>query len=345
MAFPISPESLTTEWLSDVLGTRVTAFDVSPLGEGVGILGLVTRVTLEADNFAAPTLIAKFPSPSADNRGIADIYDMYYREYVFYTQVAPNVPVKAPACYHAEFNRDNNDFVLLLEDLTGYELGDQVAGCNAAQAKMMVEAMADLHSATWQPGPELDVGRHNSDAQIAGMVAGFGGGWPVVAEMFPEIVTPDVFDAFKGMPDKIRTIVDAFCEDPVCLAHGDMRLDNIFFASDHIAVVDYQAICRSAPEHDLAYFVTQSLADDVRSATDWVALYHARLVANGIDYDLDACRERFRYCALYLLCYAVVICSALDLANERGRALGETLLGNSVRSMAEFNTASLLESL
>jgi hypothetical protein len=38
----------------------------------------------------------------------------------------------------------------------------------------------------------------------------------------------------------------------------------------------------------------------------------------------------------------VVICSALDLANERGRALGETLLGNSLRSIDALNAFELL---
>jgi hypothetical protein len=38
----------------------------------------------------------------------------------------------------------------------------------------------------------------------------------------------------------------------------------------------------------------------------------------------------------------VVICSALDLANERGRALGETLLGNSLRAIEELDAFDLL---
>ncbi len=344
MSFPITIEALSKEWLSDVLGTTVQSFSAEPLGEGVGILGLVTRVTLQAGNFPA-TLIAKFPSPVADNRGIADIYNMYWREYVFYTQIADAVPVRAPACYHAEFNQDNNDFVILLEDLKDYRVGDQVAGCSPEEAELVITGLAQLHASTWQPEQYSDITIHNTEAQAAGMVAGFGAGWPVVKEMFPQIVGEPTFKAGLPLADKIHALLEKICSAPLCVAHGDLRLDNIFFADDHIALVDFQAVCRSAPEHDLAYFVTQSLSDEVRNSRDWVALYHSKLQDAGISYELDACRERYRQCALYLLCYAVVICSALDLANERGRQLGETLLGNSVRSMHELNTFDILESL
>ena len=55
--------------------------------------------------------------------------------------------------------------------------------------------------------------------------------------------------------------------------------------------------------------------------------------AQGIAYDLDRCRERYRVCALYLLCYAVVIAGTLDMGNERGKTLARTLLGNSLSAL------------
>ena len=73
-----------------------------------------------------------------------------------------------------------------------------------------------------------------------------------------------------------------------------------------------------------------------------VALYHEELSLCGVTYDIELSRARYRQCALYFLCYAVVICSALDLANERGKRLGETLLGNALRSIAELDAFDLL---
>jgi len=124
--FPISPEALTTHWLSAVLDCQVNAFSVKPLGEGVGILGLVTRVTLEGEG-CPKTLIAKFQSPVADNRAVAGLYQMYEREITFYTEIAPTLSIRAPRCFHAGYDPDSRAFVLLLEDLDQYEIGDQVA--------------------------------------------------------------------------------------------------------------------------------------------------------------------------------------------------------------------------
>lgn len=339
--FPRSPDELTREWLSRVLNTEVRGFEVRPLGEGVGMLGLVTRVELDADG--PSSLIAKFPSPSPDNRLVADTYNLYSREYAFYTQLAGKVPVRAPICHYAELDRATNDFVLLLEDLGAYRLGDQVLGCSEAEARLVVNSLADLHLATWQPDEYEGVEQHNSEAQIQGMMAGFSAGWPAVAEKFPHLVGRETLATFRRLPEQLPELMNGFCRPPLCIAHGDTRLDNIFFGDGEIILVDFQAVCRSAPEHDLAYFVTQSLGDRVRTGTDWVAVYHARLTAGGLDYGLDACRDRYRRCALYLLCYAVIIGSALDVSNARGRQLADTLLGNSVRSMYELNTAELLE--
>jgi hypothetical protein len=107
--------------------------------------------------------------------------------------------------------------------------------------------------------------------------------------------------------------------------------------------VDWQSLCTSAPEQDLAYFVTQSLPDGVRRAEDWVAVYHRALTDRGVSYDLATCRARYRVCALYLLCYAVIIAGTLDLGNERGRMLARQLLGNAMRSLEELDAFRLLE--
>jgi len=341
MTFPAGPEALTAEWLSQALNSEVEAFSVKPLGEGVGILGLVTRVTLEGKG-CPPTLIAKFPSPVADNRAVANIYDMYEREVTFYRDIAPTLTIRSPTCYYLDYDPGSRGFVLLLEDLQGYENGDQVTGCTEAQCEQIVKAIAGFHAETFATTSFDTIQRHNSEAQVAGMQAGFSAGWPVACERFPELITPAALTVAGRLPDALPKLLEEITSAPVCISHGDLRLDNVFFAEDHIALVDFQAIAKSAPEHDLAYFLTQSPSDTVRNARDWVAIYHEALTASGVTYDIELCRTRYQKCALYFLCYAVVICSALDLANERGRQLGETLLGNSLRSIAELNAFDLL---
>jgi hypothetical protein len=345
--FPKTMTELSTQWLTEVLGYPVTEFQADILGEGVGVIGLVTRVCLTAES-GPKTIIAKFPSQVPENRGVGELYDMYGREYRFYTDIAPSIPLRTPACLHASYNPDSHDFVLLLEDLDTYRIGDQIDGCNSEETELVVKALATLHASTWQPG-QLTAGfdhlvSHNSPMQRDGMIGGFQMGWPVVLDKFSDLIPESARNIGDSMPGAIPRLLEAMCQDPVCVSQGDSRLDNIFFGNNEVVIIDWQAISASAPEHDLAYFLTQSLKEEVYAAKDWVGLYHAELTRAGINYPIEQCRERYRVCALYLLCYAVVIAGTLDLTNDRGRMMAKTLLGNSLRSLDSMGAFELLAS-
>ena len=340
--FPKTISDLNTTWLTEVLGYPVTAFSAKPLGEGFGVIGLVTRVTLTSESGPA-SIIAKFPSEVPENRAVGESYDMYGREYRFYTDIAPKIPLRTPTCYHAAYNPDNHDFVLLLEDLKDYSLGDQTVGCNPEETELVLKALATLHANTWQPTQFGHLISHNNPAQRDGMIAGFQLGWPVVLEQFSDLIPDAARHVGEKMPAAIPKLLDQMCQDPVCVSQGDSRLDNIFFGDDEVVLIDWQAIASSAPEHDVAYFLTQSLQQDVYEAQDWLALYHSELTRTGIDYPIDRCRKRYSVCAMYLLCYAVIIAGTLDLANERGEKMARTLLGNSLRSLDQLKAFELLE--
>jgi hypothetical protein len=340
-AFPVSIMQLDKQWLEEALNCNISSFQIEPLGEGIGIIGLVTRITLVGKN-CPKSLIAKFQSPSPENRAIAHLFKMYEREVQFYTQVLEEVPIRAPKCFHASFDPDSKAFILLLEDLQGYRSGDQVVGCTIDECQQVIDTMAALHRSTWQPDHLTDIIHHNTDFQIQGMIEGFTAGWPLVTEKFSHLIDSQTALKANNLPDHIERLLDQIMAGPLCIAHGDMRLDNFMFGSDHVALVDFQALCKSAPEHDLAYFLSQSPSQFVLDDRDWVAYYHQQLTSQGNPYPLQLCRERYRYCTLYFLCYAVIICSALDTGNERGKKLGETLLGNALISIENLDGFSLL---
>ena len=346
-AFPAKPESMTDEWLSKALGVAVASHRVESFSEGTGVIGLVTRVHLEADGGPA-SVIAKFPSPAAENRAVAATYDMYGREVRFYQDIADKLPMRTADCYFAAHDPESQDFVLLLEDLAEYRIGDQVAGCTLEEARAVVDAIAAMHASTWTGAQFPGLQSHASDMQRDGMIGGFQLGWPVVLEQFADLVPRAARTAGEKMPGAIGRLLEEMCSEPVCLSHADVRLDNIFFGADgEVVLVDWQSACTSAPEQDLAYFLTQSVPRDVLSREDLVGRYHAALAAAlaeaGIDYSIKRCRERYRLCALYLLCYAVVIAGTLDMGNERGQQLARTLLGHSLAALDEMNAFELLD--
>jgi len=342
---PVTPDELTTAWLSEKLGFAVREFEVQYFGEGAGIIGLVTRVTISPeDGSAIKSIIAKFPSPAAENREVAAQFNMYGREVSFYNEIAPQIDLRVPACHFAAHNTENQDFVILMEDLTEYRIGDQVEGCSEEDACLVIEGIAKFHANTWNYS-KPNVVSHDNEMQVAGMVGGMAAGWPVVTETFADLIPKQADNLATRMGEAIPELLKQMCSTPVSIAHADVRLDNIFFGAKDIALVDWQSVCTSAPEQDLAYFVTQSLTDDVRNARDWVGMYHEALTRHGITYPESSCRARYRVCALYLSAYAVVIAGTLDLGNERGLALGRTLLGNCMRSLVELDAFSLLDDI
>jgi hypothetical protein len=349
-AFPTHPDQLSTEWLTNALGRPVSGFTVELLGEGAGLLAWVMRLRLECGDDGPSTVMAKFPSPSVENRAVASGFDMYEREVEFYRDIEPHVSIRTPTCLHAQIDPDSADFVLLMEDLGHLRVGDQVEGCTLQEARAVLRALAGLHASSWEANALPDMISQNNEKQIQGMIAGFQGGWPVVSSRFDDVIPASARDVGERMPDAVGRLLATMCVDPISLSHADVRLDNIFFDDTSgeeltVALVDWQSVCTSAPEQDVAYFMTQSVPRDVLSQADLLAEYHAeliRLIRGGADYSLERCRERFRVSALYLLCYAVTIAGTLDLQNERGTRLARTLLGNSLAALDELDAFELL---
>ena len=112
---------------------------------------------------------------------------MYQREYIFYTEIAPTLSVRSPACYYAAYDEKTSAFVLLLEDLTGTGLAIKlpVAPNQKRSGHILTRA---LHAATWMTEDFAPIERHNTENQIAGMQAGLAAGWPVIAEQFSSII-------------------------------------------------------------------------------------------------------------------------------------------------------------
>lgn len=348
--YPTTPEAVTADWLGEQLNCDVANLEVKAFGEGSGIIGQVTRASFLC-NGTRSSVIIKFPSAAPENREVAIHYNMYGREVDFYRDYAAEIPVRVPRSWAVEFDPETHDFVLILEDLQGFRLGDQVQGASLADARLAVVAFARMHAATWNTNlPGLR--SHNNPSQIEGMIGGFGVGWPVVQDKFASVIPAVAADKGGALPDHVARLLQEMSSGPQSLVHADMRLDNMFFATDpgateqdQLALIDWQSVCSSCGEQDLAYFLTQSLPSDLLQAEGdaLIELYHQTLCASGVqNYSLADCQQRYRSSALYLMCYAVVIAGTLDLGNERGQALGAALLGRSLSALADLNAFELL---
>ena len=360
---PQDAASLDPVWLTQALraggvlssGSFVTACDAQQLGAGAGLIGMVGRVHLTyggAPTDAPTRMICKFPSPVAANRAVADAFDMYGREVRFYQSLATTTSIGHPRCYVAASAQTTTDFVLLLEDLGERRIGDQVLGSNLRDAETVVDAMATFHAENWNRTGEARfawVTSHANDLQIDGMTAGFAQGWPRFASEFSAVIPASVKRWGHRVGPNTRAILQTLCGGALTICHADFRLENMFFAATPqqpaFAIVDWQSITKSSGAQDLAYFLTQSVDLDVRRdhERDLLARYLEGLRAGGVrGYTADNLLLDYRRATLYLLDYAVVIASTLDLANARGAAIARALSTRACAALDDLDCGALL---
>ncbi|PRC55746.1 aminoglycoside phosphotransferase, partial [Mycobacterium sp. ITM-2017-0098] len=70
----------------------------------------------------------------------------YQREVDFYRYVAGPGPLGTPHVYAARMAGSDGDFVLVLEDLLGWDNVDHLAGVSVERARICMEQLAGLHA-------------------------------------------------------------------------------------------------------------------------------------------------------------------------------------------------------
>jgi hypothetical protein len=341
---------------SGALGTdtQVTALSTSPIGEGAGLMGTLVRVALSyhPSGAAGPrTLVAKFSTSSVENRAVAMIFGIYAREIGFYRHVAPGFPGASPQCFAAEYDPDTGSSLLLLEDLEDYRMGDQVAGCTAADAERLIDLLAPIHAGYWNriDDPTLSwVPRIDGAMQLQGFAQGCTAGWDPCVSRFGHVIAPQIQarrDQFlAGLPE----LSGRMARLPQTLAHGDLRLDNLMFGrspSQRSAVAIDWIVTFSAAVHDLTYLLSQSLGIRERRSHErrLVASYQQRLTDLGVtDYSAEQAWADYLTAALYLFSYAIVIAGSLDPSNARAALMMEQLMA---RASATVMDHQLLDRL
>jgi hypothetical protein len=355
---PAGPADLTSEWLTRALretGTisaaTVTGFDYEVIGEGVGVLGQLARVRLQYDKpeaGAPDSLVGKFPAAHQDNRDLANLFRFYEREVRFYEQIADEVELRTPKRFYSHFDRETNDFVLLMEDLGSARCGNQVTGCAKEEAAATILNMAPFHATWWNKvdTPQLNWIPYGNDPVNHFAESSYNDGWEKFTHNFGDRLSPRAMAIAERLRTKIIAIEDAFASPPRTIVHGDLRYDNLFFSDDgRMAVADWQIVLRARGPYDVAYFLSQSINPDDRKAIEMDVLrsYHENLLERGVSgYSFEQCFDDYRRSAMFCLVYPVISGGNLDLANERGVELVTAMLDRSVATILDLDCDEMI---
>lgn len=351
LTIPSSLAEVTTGWLSEVLGAPVRSFDAEVIGEGVGLMGELSRLRLTYDRGGTgpASVVVKLPASHPENRAVAGFYRFYEREAAFYQDLAPSVGVPVPLCHHVAADVAADRYVLVLEDLCGLRCGDQVAGASLAQAEAAVDLMATLH-ATWWDHPLLDefAWLPNIDDPINKAAQGnYLQVWPVFLDRLGHLLDADEVAMGESVGARYGELFDIAQGRPLTLTHGDFRLDNLFFDdTGRATVIDWQIATKGKGGYfDVVYFLGGSLDPELRrrEGDRLMGDYEAALAARGAPPLPEGERlEAMQIAALICLLYPV-IGGTTDLANERGMRLAERLTRGYFGLAMELDAMSVLE--
>jgi hypothetical protein len=341
-------DDLDAPWLTAALGDRapVASFTAEPIGTGQ--MSESHRITLayESPREAGPeTIVLKLAAADTASRATGVGLGIYAREVRFYNELAPRIGGPLPACPLALFDDSEGWFTLLLEDARGAEPGDQIAGCDLAQARLAIGALARLHAPVLGDDSLAGSDWLNRPAPI---------NQALVAQLLPGLLErygTRIAAEHSALCERFVERLDAWLGDrrgPQGLVHGDFRLDNLLFGSPQgvkpLTVVDWQTVGWGGAITDAAYFIGGSLRIDDRRRHERELLgeYHEALLVHGVrSLPWELCWEEYRRHAFAGVLMAIIAPMLVE-RTERGDEMFMTMLARHSQHALDLDAEQLL---
>lgn len=362
---PATLNAITAEWLTRVLHrvgilkrAKVVAIEVQPIAAGSGFLGQTARLIIEYDEREAgapASIFAKLSSADPAVRQQLRKVGLYETEAGFYRDVAPlpDFPMPVPRPYLSLYNERTGECLLLLEDLSQAEFGDNLTGCSSTDAMVVVRQLGLLHAHYWS-APFLKqwswLRSLTDEAEVR--IALYRGMLPRFEQRCGPFLSPSILETARRFAQILPTYIDRMVDRPQTLTHGDFRADNLAFATSRgerrVTVFDWQVVRRAPGPRDVAYFLSLSLTVEQRRATEasLLKLYHETLVAQGVGgYSAEDLRSDVAVGLGSPLTMWVIASGMLDFSSERGADLLKQLWERLGAALDDHQFMSYLDDL
>ena len=355
---PKSIEQITPDWMTPVLRQATGSAQVtvgrlkieSLGGEGRGFLSGVARVTLAYEGPAegAPdSVVVKLPTTQESGREVALDNGAYLRELRFYREIAPQSPIRVPACYFTSLDPAAEDYLLVMEDARDWRAGDQVAGLSLDQAEAALRAIARFHARWWdlaEPA-ELDwVPR-----EVSHSFRLFAQSWPGFRDRHGDLLSARARRDGARIAGNLDALAGLLAAGRQTLAHCDFRADNLMFTgaqgAERVMVLDWQWLTRTIGAYDVARLVCGSLPTRLGHGNhrSLVGIWHDALSAAGVaDYGLEAAWADYQTGLLQYSYVPVVCADFFSHEGGRSRALLHAMIDRAFHAITECNAVERL---
>jgi hypothetical protein len=270
----------------------------------------------------------------------------YETEVAFYRDLAHTVDVSRPHCYLAALESGTANVVLVMEDLTPAEQGDQIIGCSVEQATMAIDEAVRLHGPRWGDPTLKDLAwLDRSQGALTSLLGLMWDGFVDRYRATLDDVTIEAGSKLVGSADRLRAPAPAALT-PV---HSDYRLDNMLFHPDAtstrpLTVVDWQTVQLGVGASDVAYFLGNAFDAAVRrqSEESLVQRYHEGLLGYGVTgYSAEECWDDYRrssYASLLMAVFASMMVGRTD----RGDAMFMAMANRSAQMAVDLDALALI---
>ena len=323
---------------------------------GTGQIGLNIRFSFEFEGErgdAPASLVGKFPSDQELSRMTASVENglgHYRREIHFYQHFKALSGRIAPFAHFAKYDPETENFALIMEDMAPGVQGDQLAGTSLEHAERVVDLAAEFHAAHWQDAALQSIewlqGSESAPDSPFGpeVIAAL---WQGFKERYADQISGDAVQIGDTITGEAKDWVKKY-SGPVCLMHGDYRLDNMLFSSASarkpLAVVDWQTVGLGCGAQDISYFIGAGFKREARETHEMALLkrWHTGLIERGVtDYSFDEAVLNYRH--FTFAGFSVAFAAPMIVERtERGDEMFMTMMRRHVDQIMANDALSLL---
>ena len=354
-------DDITAPWLHQVLVAGgasdfplIESIEVEQMSDVISMMGSLfrCRVIPQGGEVTDPaSVIIKLPTSNTMYQRLARWTSLYQREYVFYRDILPQSPLRAPVLFYGDWDGRSHRFVLVLEDLGNMESLPQKIGVSVERAQCAIRSIAEFHGRFWEAVDEpalaacseFSTTKPNLLAQIFYLLA-----LPLAFEHFDDLFTTDRRRQAEAFGVTIGAHFNAVAKGPKTIIHGDYRTDNMLFGGtgeNDLAVIDWQCCGIGCGMYDVAYFLATSVSTDDRHRIerDVVAEYHDIICRMGAkNYTRDDCWRSYRQNLLGVLVPVMVVCGHADINNREAQQQAYHVLERVLTAIDDQNSWEFL---
>lgn len=294
---PTSYNSLTREWLSDVIckgrpGAQVTDFSFDGRDDGSSNRRRLFLSYNDAGRETGlPASVFCKAAESLESRIILGIAGTARGEANFYNKVRPRLALEAPTARYAGFDPTNYAYFVMMDDIgSSVRFVDERDIMTRAQAEAMVTTLAQLHSAFYE-SPELG-GDALPFSRFPQCWSDIVGGAPGFADFCDEgfatarpVMSDKLFARRSEIWAATERSVQRHHDLPQTLIHSDVHWKNWYVTpDDRLGLADWQLVTIGHWSRDFVFALTTALSVDQRRAwfEDLLALYIRRMAERGV---------------------------------------------------------------